>query len=156
MNFKISKRIFLNAINKVSLAISPNSPLPSLSGILIKVKSDRIILVGSNADLSIEKTLYATDEELNLEIMDQGEIVIESRYLSEIIRRFDEDIIQMEIVDGSLTRIKGGKIDYKINGFINGIVINAEGNQKIYYLAISDNYATDDVGMLIKIADYQS
>lgn len=116
MNFKISKRMFLNAINKVALAISPNSPLPSLSGVLIKVKNDRIVLVGSNADISIEKTLLASDEDLKLDIIDEGEIVIESKYLTEIIRRFEDEIIQMEIVDGSLTRIQGEKIQYKING----------------------------------------
>ena len=37
MNFKISKRIFYNALQTVARAISPNSPLPALSGIKIEV-----------------------------------------------------------------------------------------------------------------------
>jgi len=38
LNFKISKRIFFNALSVVSRAISANSPLPWLTGIKIEIK----------------------------------------------------------------------------------------------------------------------
>ncbi len=36
MNFRISKRVFYNALSVVSRAMSENSPLPWLSGIKIE------------------------------------------------------------------------------------------------------------------------
>ena len=57
MNFKISKRIFYNALQVVARAISANSPLPSLSGIKIEVNEESIVLTGSDSDISIQKVL---------------------------------------------------------------------------------------------------
>ena len=39
MNFKISKRIFLNALQLVARAVSSNSPIPSLSGIKLDIEN---------------------------------------------------------------------------------------------------------------------
>ena len=55
MNFKISKNVFYNYLQLVSKAISSNSPLPALSGIKIDVEKNKIILTGSDAEISIKK-----------------------------------------------------------------------------------------------------
>lgn len=116
MNFKISKRIFYNALSVVSRAISANSPLPSLSGIKIDVSDSEICLTGSDSDVSIQKVLKATDEDLFLVIKETGSIVIEAKYILEIVRKIDADEIEMEIMDGSLTKISGLSAEFKING----------------------------------------
>lgn len=116
MNFKVSKRIFYNALQVVSRAVSANSPLPSLSGIKIEVNDDHIILTGSDSDISIQKTLSNEDEDLNLVVKEKGSIVIEAKYIIEIVRKIDADEINFEIIDGSLTKISGLSAEYKING----------------------------------------
>ena len=57
MNFKISKNVFYDYLQLVSKAISSNSPLPALSGIKIDVEKNKIILTGSDAEISIKKEL---------------------------------------------------------------------------------------------------
>ena len=88
MNFKISKRIFLNALQLVARAVSSNSPIPSLSGIKLDIENDRIILTGSDSDISIKKELI-NDEDLKLDVIQTGSMVIDSRYLLEIVKRID-------------------------------------------------------------------
>ncbi|NLC97006.1 MAG: DNA polymerase III subunit beta [Erysipelotrichaceae bacterium] len=117
MNFKISKSVLYDSLQLVSKAISNNSPLPALSGIKIDVEQDKIILTGSDAEISIKKELNNEKyEDLNLIVISEGSIVIEARYLLEIVRKIDSSEISFEIVDGSLIKIIGKATEYKING----------------------------------------
>ena len=68
MNFKISKTVFYNALQIASRAISNFSPLPAFSGIKIEAKSDCLVLIGSDSDISI-KTIIRTNEEESLQIL---------------------------------------------------------------------------------------
>ena len=117
MNFKISKSVLYDSLQLVSKAITSNSPLPALSGIKIDVETDKIVLTGSDAKVSIKKTLDNNKyEDLNLVVIEEGSIVIEARYLLEIVRKIDSNEISFEIVDGSLIKIVGRQTEYKING----------------------------------------
>lgn len=115
MNFSISKNTFAYAIGIVDHAISSNSPQPALRGMKIQAKENTLILTGSNADLSIVKTIKA-DEENNLIIVEEGSILIESRYLNDIVKKLDAEIITVEIIDGALTRFSGERAVFRING----------------------------------------
>ncbi|MFV0379355.1 MAG: DNA polymerase III subunit beta [Anaerorhabdus sp.] len=117
MNFKISKSKFYNALQIVTRAISPNSPLPHLTGVKIDINYDNIVLTGSCGDISIQLTLNnEIEENLNLEVIETGCIVIDSRYITEIVRKIDNDIINFEILDGTLIQISGYHAEFKING----------------------------------------
>lgn len=117
MNFKISKNVFYNYLQLVSKAISSNSPLPALSGIKIDVEKNKIILTGSDAEISIKKELDNEKyDDLNLVVIEEGSIVIESRYLLEIVRKIDSNEISFELIDGSFIKIVGKATEYKING----------------------------------------
>lgn len=115
MHFKISKKTFYHALDKVSKAISSNSPIPALSGIKIFITNDEIQLTASDSDMSIYDTIKI-DEENKLVIYKEGSIVIEARYILDIVRKIDSSIIEVETTDGSLTRISGGNTEFKING----------------------------------------
>ena len=118
MNFKLSKNEFYKYLQIVAKAVSPNSPVPSLCGIHMNVESDAITLTGSDADISIQiKLSNAMNEKLNLNVIETGSIVIDSRYLLDIVRKLDSDEVQIEIIDGTLTRFFGGKAEFKINGY---------------------------------------
>ncbi len=116
MYFKISKKEFYNALSAVSRAISSNSPIPSLSGIKIEVFNNEIYLTGSSSDISIKKRISNTEEETILNVIEEGSIVIEAKYILEIVRKIDAVEIEVEIIDGSLTRISGQSAEFKING----------------------------------------
>lgn len=118
MNFKINKSKLYNALMIVSRAVSPNSPVPTLSGIKVEASKEGLKLTGSDSDISIEMNLSnSIDEELGLFILEEGSIVIDSKYLLDIVKKMDSDEIQVEIIDGTLTRFTGHKVEFKINGY---------------------------------------
>ncbi len=118
LNFRINKNKFYNGLTAAARAISSNSPMPALTGVLMDVKEDEIHLIGSDADISIEVTLNnAMDQDLNLSVVTPGSIVIDSRYLLDIVKKIDSDTISIEIIDGTLTRFSGTNAEYKINGY---------------------------------------
>ena len=120
MNFSISKRVLYNALTTVVRAISPAAPVPSLSGVKIDVLTDRVILTGSDSNISIMteiKESKADDPVQNeLMILEEGSVVIDAKWIIEIVRKLCSDIITFETIDGTLTLIKGGSIEFKING----------------------------------------
>ncbi len=115
MHFKISKKTFYQALDKVARAISSSSPIPALSGIKIALINNEIQLTASNSDMSIYDTIKS-DEDNQLVIYEEGSIVIEARYILDIVRKIDSAIIEVETIEGSLTKISGGNTEFKING----------------------------------------
>ena len=115
MYFKLSKQAFFNSLSIASRAISSFSPLPAFSGIKIEAKEDRLTLTGSDSDISIQTSILKSDED-SLVINDKGSIVIESKYILEIVRKIDSEHLEFEVIDGSLTKICGETAEFKING----------------------------------------
>ena len=118
MNFTVSKNKFYAALQNVAHAISPNSPLPVLKGIKINANEpDNLILTASNNDLAIQTSLSnEQDKDLNLTIEEGGAVVIDAKYLLDIVHKIDGDTLHMEIIDGALTMVKGQNAQYRING----------------------------------------
>lgn len=116
MNFKISKSIFYSSLAIVNKAISLHSPIPALSGIKIDVYNDHIALTGSDSNISIRKIIKNDENDPIFDVFEEGSIVIDARYLLEIVRKIDSDKITIEIIDGSLTKFSGLSSEYKING----------------------------------------
>ena len=117
MNFKISKREFLDALSLSSRAISSNTPLPSLSGIKLTVDTNGITLISSDSNISIKKMIIK-GEDSALIINEEGEIVLDAKLLLEIVRKIDSEFINVETIDGTLIKISGGNSEFKINGML--------------------------------------
>lgn len=115
MNFKISKKEFLDVLNLASRAISNTTPLPSLSGIKISLTENSLIIISSDSNISIKSAINNNDTNV-LVINEPGEIVIEAKYLLEIVRKIGSDFVNFEIIDGTLVKISGGNSEFKING----------------------------------------
>lgn len=114
MNFKINKKELLDALTISVKAISNTIPLPSLTGIKFVVEKDKIILISSDSNISIKIILNNKDKEI-LNIVEPGEIIIDSKYILEIVRKIDANDINVEIIDGTLIKIFGGNSEFKIN-----------------------------------------
>lgn len=111
MNFKIKRVELLNALTKVSRAVSIKSPLPVLTGIKFDLKEDELILTGSDSDITIQTSIQD-----NIEIIEPGSVVLSSRYILEIIKKIDSEDVHIFIVDGTLTRIEGANSRFDLNG----------------------------------------
>ena len=115
MKFKIAKKDFLDALSLSSRAISSTTPLPSLSGIKISVTDNSLVLVSSDSNISI-RTAINNNDSAALIIEETGEIVLNARFLLEIVRKIDSDFIEVETIDGTLIKISGGNSEFKVNG----------------------------------------
>lgn len=113
MNFKIKRLKLLNALSKATKAVSIRSPLPVLTGIKFNLLSDRLILTGSDSDITIQTSI---EKDQDLEIYQEGAVVLSAKYILEIVRKIDSDFITIEIIDGLLTRIKGSNSEFNLNG----------------------------------------
>lgn len=111
MNFTVNKKEFLDALQISSRAISSTTPLPSLMGIKLEVYENELILISSDSNISIKVVVNGD----NLSVKETGEIVIDSKYILEIVRKIDAKDISIEIIDGSLIKIYGGNSEFKIN-----------------------------------------
>ncbi len=115
MNFKIAKKEFLDVLSLCSRAISTTTPLPSLLGVKITATPNSLTLISSDSNISI-KTSINNNDTSTLIISEPGEIVLDARYLLEMVRKIDSEFINVEIIDGTFVRIYSGKSEYKING----------------------------------------
>ena len=113
MHFKIKRIKLLNALAKATRAVSVRSPLPVLTGIKFDLQAHQLILTGSDSDITIQTII---DEDDDLVILKEGAVFLNSRYIFDIVRKINSDDIEIEIIDGLLTRIKGSQIEYSLNG----------------------------------------
>ncbi len=111
MNFKIKRLELLNALAKVSRAVSLKSPLPVLTGVKFDLRENELVLTGSDSDITIQTTITE-----NIEIIEKGSVVLSSRYILEIIKKIDSEQVHIYIVDGTLTRIEGANSKFDLNG----------------------------------------
>lgn len=112
MEFSIRRQSFLERLVLASRAIAAHSPMPLLEGVRIQVFSDRMVLTGSDKEFTVQTTIYP--DEQNLFVIEQpGSIVVDSRYLLELIRRISGETIKIFTVDGDLMRVssKDGSFD---------------------------------------------
>ena len=115
MHFSIDRKYFYDKLSIVSRAISVFSPLPALSGICIDLKDGSMILTGSDSNISI-RTVIVPGELNNLDIEEEGSIIIDSKYLLEIVRKLDCKNIEIEVIDYSLVRISSDNGQFNLNG----------------------------------------
>lgn len=115
MYFKINKKTFLDNINIVSRAVSMNSPLPVLHNIKLSVKDNYIQMTASDGDISIQTSIFI-DESSNLTIFEEGDVLLDGKYLSDMIRKIDAEIVEVETIDGCLTSIRGLQVNFELNG----------------------------------------
>ncbi len=113
MNFKIKRLKLLNALSKATKAVSIRSPLPVLTGIKFDLHEDSLILTGSDSDITIQTKIEKDDD---LIIYQTGGVVLNSRYILDIVRKIDSDDITIQIIDGALTRISGSNSKFDLNG----------------------------------------
>ncbi|WP_339024510.1 DNA polymerase III subunit beta [Spiroplasma endosymbiont of Agriotes lineatus] len=113
MIITISRTRLLNEINKISRIISYKSPLPALTGLLFEVKPDKLILIGSSGTLSIQVEIKVNESKLQIEEI--GKTLIKVRFVSEVIRKIESDIIRIEVVEGSVIRINANNFDSQLN-----------------------------------------
>lgn len=112
MEFTIRRQSFLERLVLASRAIAAHSPMPLLEGIRIQVFEDRMVLTGSDKEFTVQTTIYP--DEQNLFVIEQpGSMVVDARFLLELIRRISGETVKVFTADGDLMRVssKDGSFD---------------------------------------------
>jgi len=112
MKFQIKKQIILEALTNVSKAISSKNIIPILNGIKFELKKEGLYLTASDSELNIKQLIDIKDIE---KVYKEGIIIIQSKYLLEIIRKMPSDIIDFEVNDGLKVKIYTETSQYNLN-----------------------------------------
>ncbi len=106
MRFSINRSYFADKLATVVHAIPSVSPTIALTGVLIQVFPDYIVLTGSDSNLAIQ-VVISPDEKNQLVIEERGSIIIRCSALIELTRRMNGDILHVESIDDTLIRFNG-------------------------------------------------
>lgn len=112
MKFSIEKNVILEALNNVSKAISTRNIIPILNGIKFELKKEGLFLTASDSELNIKQLIDIKDIK---NVDKEGIIIIQSKYLLDIIRKMPSDIINFEVVDGLKVKIFTENSQYSLN-----------------------------------------
>jgi len=77
---RISQDTLLSALGTVHRAVSSTSPVPALTGILLTATDNKLRLVASDSEISIEHSVEASVES-------EGGIILPARYFLDIVRK---------------------------------------------------------------------
>lgn len=112
MKFTIDKNILLENLNHVSKAITNKTIIPILNGIKFELTKEGLCLTATDSELVIQTFIENKDIK---NITETGVIVIQSKYLLDIIRKMPENDINFEIIDGLKIKIYSNKNQYSLN-----------------------------------------
>ncbi len=107
-----SQKSLVNGIQKVQKAISTKLGLPIYNGILFEASKDNKIHLFST-DLEIGIDCY-----ISAQIIEHGSVVIPNKIFSDLIRKFPEGNIEIEVGEDNIIYLKEeDSSNYKIFGF---------------------------------------
>ena len=116
MKFTINRPAFISQLNNVLRAISSKTTIPILTGLKMVVDKERIVLTGSNSDITIESVLEASNSDYDLTVEDPGAIVLPARFFSEIVKKLPDKQVTIEVTNGFQADITSGTAKFQING----------------------------------------
>ena len=115
MKFTIKKDILLDALVKVSKAISTKNLIPVLGGIKFDLKKKRLTLTASDNDITIQTSIESnSDDEFKIE--SEGSIIIQGKYILDIVRKLPDDFINIEVIDELKILIYTVNSEFNLNG----------------------------------------
>jgi DNA polymerase-3 subunit beta len=115
MKLKIKRTILLEGLNKVSKAISTKNLLPVLAGIKFELKKKKLILTASDNDITIQNVIDCSKEE-DAVIENEGSIIVQGKYILDIVRKLQDEFINIEVVDELKIIISTENSVFNLNG----------------------------------------
>ncbi len=112
MKFKIKQELLMSTLNIVNRGLSNKTPMPILTGIYVKVESNQILFVTTNREISIQVII---GENENLKIEGTGDCVIPGKYFVEIIKKLENQQIEVSVFDESTIKIITERSQFTLN-----------------------------------------
>lgn len=109
MHIICTKQPLVDAVANVSRAVSSKNTLAALEGVLLKAKNGKLFLTGYDLELAIST-------EIDVKVIDEGDIVLSAKLFLDMIRRMPSEEICISSNEKMLTVIKGSMTEYTILG----------------------------------------
>jgi len=109
MKFRVERAAFLDAVLKMQKIVGSKSSMPVLEGILLSAEKGLLTLSSYNLEMGMKKEIYASCEE-------EGDIVINARLLSDILRKLRGIDVEIECDERLVCHIKSGEAVFDIMG----------------------------------------
>ncbi len=114
MKIKIKKDLLLENLNKVSKAISTKNLIPILSGIKFDLTREGLTLTASDNDITIQTFIPADNKDMEIE--KEGSIIIQGKYVLDIVRKLPDEFINIEVIDELKILIYAENSEFNLNG----------------------------------------
>ena len=88
-----------DAILKVSKALGTKKANQILEGIKLTAKGDDLILMATDTELTIEKTIQAN-------VIMEGETVVPGKYFMDFVKKLENEQIELSVLDEGQLKIK--------------------------------------------------
>ena len=111
MKISVNREALCEAVSNLSRVVSSKVAVPVLAGILISAGEDKITMYSYNLEIGMTKCIPAKCEE-------QGDIVIDARYLSGILRTMDGETVNITVDERSMCHIECENTVFDIMGMV--------------------------------------
>lgn len=109
MKFSCNTKALSDACNNVMRAVSTKVTIPAIEGILIKAQGECIHLTGYDFEFGIHTILPAN-------VTEHGSVILNAKIFCDIVRRLNEEQVEIEVNDRLNTTITSGAAQYAILG----------------------------------------
>ncbi|MDF2698853.1 MAG: polymerase subunit beta [Haloplasmataceae bacterium] len=116
MKFKIQNMIFSDAINNVIRALSTKTPMPILKSIKLDLVNEGIYLTASDSNITIKQFVptFINDKQI-LYIEEIGNAAIPGRLLQDVLRKVNEEFVEIALYEDKFIKINFKNSDYTLN-----------------------------------------
>ena len=114
MKFTIKRELLLEGLNKVSKAISTKNLIPVLAGIKFDLTKKKLTLTASDNDITIQTSIIFNSDDFKIE--KEGSIIIQGKYILDIIRKLPDDFVNIEVIDELKILIYTKNSEFNLNG----------------------------------------
>ncbi len=108
MKLICNKQSLYEALINVSKAVADKSTIPALEGIKLTLEDSTLWLTGYDLEIGIKTFIPVVSS-------DSGEMIINSRLFSEIVKKMPTDEIEIDIAENLAVTIIGGVTEYTIS-----------------------------------------
>lgn len=109
MKFTCERQKLVDSVLNVQRSVSSRSTIPALEGILISVQDNKLDMIGYNLELG-------TTTCISVEVLVPGEIVLNAKIFSDIIRKLPDDKVTIQTDEKNIANITSGNSKFSIIG----------------------------------------
>lgn len=109
MKFVCNTQKFSEICSNVQRSVSSKSTIPAIEGILITTAENSVTVTGYDLEVGVITSIEAKVEE-------QGSIILNARFLCEILRKIEADTVRIEADERMTVKIRGGEANFNLIG----------------------------------------